>query len=136
MVRPGTTAGRITTCATYVRAAKPVPAVLRLTSLAGRTVAVGLSAGAHAALLVTSLGHPAPAGTASVDTIEIDVAPVQQVAEDTVDPFDGEACRRRCRVADAHASVSRCRRATTSSPRSEPGAHVRAAFVARSTVLA
>jgi protein TonB len=59
--------------------------VLRLTSLAGRAVAVGLSAGAHAALLVTSLGHPAPAGTPSVDTIELDVAPVPQVAEDTVD---------------------------------------------------
>ncbi|HEY8090832.1 MAG TPA: energy transducer TonB [Polyangiaceae bacterium] len=57
-----------------------------MTSLAGRAVAVAVSAGAHAALLVTSLGHPAPGSTAAIDAIELDVAPVQQVADDTVDP--------------------------------------------------
>ncbi|HEY1695329.1 MAG TPA: energy transducer TonB [Polyangiaceae bacterium] len=55
--------------------------MLRLTSLAGKVGAVGVSAGLHAAVLFTSLGHPATARTATDDVVELDVTRVED-AED------------------------------------------------------
>lgn len=63
-----------------------MPAVLRLTAFGGRAVAVGVSAGAHAALLLTSLGHPAAVAATSEPAIEVEVSTLPQLAEDVVGP--------------------------------------------------
>jgi TonB family protein len=60
--------------------------VLSVSTLAVRLAAVGVSAGAHVAVLFTSLGHPAGPGKAADATLEIDVTTVQEAVEAIPEP--------------------------------------------------
>lgn len=65
--------------------------MLRLTTFAGRVAAVSLSAGVHAAVLFTSLGHPRAASGRTDDAVEVEITQVETPAPDAPAPVEARA---------------------------------------------
>jgi TonB family protein len=69
--------------------------VLRLTTFAARSLAVGLSGAVHAAIFLTPLGHPpaARAGTPELALVDIEVEPAPAPERPELEPLDNRATR-------------------------------------------